>query len=114
METKKQTINTLLGLTEEKYEDLYFGNYMRWGESVSINDLQLQMVLANTSVNKYYNMEYGKLEAEFLELAANYPEASHKDMQELYATCTFGMFNKRCPVLIDQAKKLNLQQYEPR
>ena len=96
-----QTIPQLLAITTEQYDAMYFGAYWRWCESVSINENQVQSVLANASVNKYYNTEFAKLENEFLLLAAIYPNATPDEMQHLYFKCTVTMFNRRCNVLIE-------------
>ena len=107
-----QTIPKLLAIKNHEYNDMYFDAYLRWCESVSINENQVQSVLANASVNKYYNTEFAKCENEFLQLAKNYPHATAIDLQELYAKCMYAMFNKRCNVLLHQAKTLNLQGYD--
>ena len=99
-----KTILKLLNKTEDQYFDMYFGDYWRWCESVSINDEQHQMVLANAAVDKYYRMEYDKCEAEFLLLAKNYPDINPDDAVELYIKCTVAMFNRRCEPVIKKAK----------
>ncbi len=107
-----KTIPQLLNKTNLEYELMYLSAYMRWCESVTINDYQLQMVMANTPVNKWYNFEYAKCETEFLKLIANYqniPTVTAKDAQELYNDCTYNMFNLRCEILIKEAIKNNLQ-----
>ncbi len=99
----------LLAITAEDYFDMYFGSYWRWCESVSINDAQTQMVLANALVNKYYNMEYAKCEKEFLYLLKDYPNTSPEDARKIYNDCTFKMFNRRCLPIINKAKKTQIQ-----
>lgn len=98
----------LLNRTSEEYECMYFGAYWRWCESISVNEAETQMVLANAGLNKYYRMEYAKLEAEFLELIKRYPNATQKEVLKLYADCTYGMFNRRCAPLIREAKRNNI------
>ena len=101
-----------LGMTELEYDFFYFEAYMRWCLSVSITPAEFQMVLANTSVNKYYNTELAKIENEFVSLLATYPNATTEDAKKLYGRCTFDMFNRRSPELIKNAKKLNLTGYD--
>lgn len=101
-------ILNILDITVQDYNNMYFGAYWRWCESVTITPAQTQMVLANTAVNKYYNTEYAKCEVEFLELIKNYPNVLPNDAKKLYNECTFSMFNKRSPILIKQAITNNL------
>ena len=105
------TILKILDLTQYHYDMIYLGNYMRWCESVTINPAQLQMVMANASVDKYYAMEYAKCTADFLELIKNYPNANPADAMELYVTCTLPMFNRRCLPVIAAAKKNNINEF---
>ena len=108
---KQQQIQKLLNIDQLGYDQIYFNAYVRWCESVSINDTQLQMVLANSSVNKYYNMEYAKCEDEFLLLANRYPTATQDDATKLYFRCTVAMFNRRCEPIIKLAKKTPIYEY---
>lgn len=106
--TNQQKILDLLQIDLENYQDVFFGAYWRWCESVSITDAQTQMVMANASVNKYYLMEYSKCETEFLELIAQYPNAGLPEIKDLYCNCTINMFNRRSIVLIENAKKTQI------
>ena len=103
-----QTTAQLLRITDCEYDFVYFDHYNRWCQSVTINEQQFQSVLANASVNKYYNREYAKCEAEFHELIAQYPNVTAAEAMKLYGRCTFDMFNRRSPVLIEQAKKTQI------
>ena len=107
MKTMSQILK-LLNKTPHEYFSMYFGAYWRWCESVSTNDAETQMVLANASVNKYYNREYAKCEAKFLDFIKDHQNATPKDAMELYIECTFEMFNRKCEPIINQAKKNNI------
>jgi hypothetical protein len=112
MTTIMTAITNLLKLTTEEYEAICFDAYFRWCQSVSITEGEFQMVLANASVNRYYNMEYAKCEAEFLQVVANYhnsPNIIIDDIMKAYVKCTCQMFNRRSKVLIDAAKKMKLE-----
>jgi hypothetical protein len=112
--TKQQQILDLLKIDLENYEDVFFCAYWRWCESVSSTDAQTQMVMANASVNKYYRMEYAKCETEFLELIARYPNAALPEINDLYCKCTINMFNQRSIVLIENAKKTQIENDKAR
>ena len=106
-----KTILELLAINQHQYEMVYIDTYMRWSESVSINEAQLQMVMANNAVNRYFNMEFKKCEAEFLELINRYPNATPTDARKLWDKCTLALFNRRCLPLIKQAITLKIETY---
>ena len=54
-----------LNLDQIQYEEMIFGLYARWCESVTINHKQFQTVLANAMVNKWFILELLKCEEEF-------------------------------------------------
>ena len=100
-----------LEISVEQYEHMYTGTYMRWCESLCTSPKEFQNVLANASVNKFYNTELAKAEAEFVKLFSRYensPTVSAKDAKNLYCDCTFKMFNIRPMVLLSTAKKINV------
>ena len=71
----------------------------------------LQKLLANTAISKYYKVEYSKCETEFLTTIEPYKsskELSEKDARYLYSDCTYQMFNRRPKSLIDAAKKISI------
>lgn len=100
-----------LEVTQEEYENMYLGAYMRWCESVCLAPSEFQNVLANASISKYYNTELAKCEAEFVKLFSRYENSetvSAKDAKNLYCDCTFKMFNIRPMVLLSTAKKIKV------
>lgn len=102
------TINQKLKMTPEQYEDLIFGCYAHWCESVTINDRELQKVLANSGINKWFMTEYAKCEAEFLQLTTRYEECDTitvTDFKKCYNQCTYRMFNIRPMALLQIIKK---------
>ena len=64
---------------------VYLDLYMRWCESVTVNEQQLQMVLANASVNKYFNFEYAKCITKFIDHMSNYPDANRHLVESVFA-----------------------------
>lgn len=100
-----KTTTKKLAMTNSEYETMLFGFYMRWCESVTINNRQFQMVLANSGINAWFLMELAKCEAEFHQLTDRYIEtATTLDMQTCYNSCTFGMFNLRPMALLERVK----------
>jgi hypothetical protein len=103
-----KTINQKLKMTPEEYEDLIFGAYARWCESVTINTHEFQKVLANSSINKWFMMEYSKCEKEFKQLTARYEENDTiiaEDFKRCYSECTYRMFNIRPMALLQEINK---------
>ena len=102
------TINQKLKMTPEEYEEMIFGAYARWCESVTINDREFQKVLANSGINKWYMTEYEKCEKEFDQLTRRYQDCDTviaEDYKRCYAECTYAMFNIRPMALLQIIKK---------
>lgn len=99
------TTTEKLNLTPAEYENLVFGAYARWCESVTINAIEFQKVLANAAINKWYMMEYAKCEKEFHQLTGRYDNLTANDYQMCYNDCTYKMFNIRPTALLESIKK---------
>lgn len=96
-----------LNMTQEAYELMVLGCYMRWCESITGSIKQYQTVLANKGINAYYLMELAKCEAEFHQLTDRYintPTVTIKDMQICYNDCTYRLFNLRPTALLESLK----------
>jgi hypothetical protein len=109
--TTTKTIPDLLNLAPQVYEKVRFEKFFKYCESVSFNDNQFQMVIANAAICKWYNMEYQKCENEFLIIVSGYETAAEImpiDFLTIYHDCTYRMFNLRSKILIDTAKKTNI------
>jgi hypothetical protein len=108
MKTVKQHLQT----TQEAYETMLFETYQRWCMDFCLNyQNDLQSILANSKINKYFLFEYAKCEAEFLNLISRYedsPTVTAIDARTLYADCTFQIFNRTPKPLIQEAKKLKI------
>lgn len=110
-----KTVQQLLKLDTQEYETMLFETYMRWCMDFCSNyQSELQSVLANAKMNRYFLFEYSKCEAEFLKLISRYensPTVTLGDTRTLYNNCTFQIFNRKSQPLIQEAKKLKI--YEP-
>ncbi|MGR3791593.1 hypothetical protein ACUXZJ_12045 [Flavobacterium sp. TN-1] len=102
-------IINLLNIHPEQYSSMLFETYMHWCTDFCTKNYEqeLQSLLANAPINKYFLMEYRKLEAEFLEMAKEYqkdPNITPEDYRELYADCTVKIFNRHQKALVRNAK----------
>ena len=112
MSTKTTTTAQKLQMTAEDYENMIFGGYARWCESVTINAREFQKVIANSAINKWYLMEYAKCEKEFNNLTDRYGNSiTTEDFKRCYNDCTFGMFNIRPTALLQEIKKTRAVSY---
>lgn len=112
MSTQTTTTAQKLQMTAADYEDMIFGSYARWCESVTINAREFQKVIANSAVNKWYLMEYAKCEEKFATMTQRYDEnIPVKDYQTFYNDCTYGMFNIRPTALLQEIKKTRAASY---
>jgi hypothetical protein len=106
-----KSILQLLNLKPEHYEEMYLGSMLRWCESQSIEQADIQKLLANSALNAYYNIEYAKCEAEFLKLIIQYAKVKYitlYDRLKLYNDCTNEMFNRHSKPLVEMAKKMTI------
>jgi len=95
-------------MTPQEYEDLIFGAYARWCESLTTNNHEFQKVLANSAISKWFMMEYAKCETEFEQLTRRYEDSDMviaEDYKRCYAECTYRMFNIRPMALLQEIKK---------
>jgi hypothetical protein len=102
----KTTIQKL-NVTPQVHEDMIFSIYSRWCQSVVTNDKQFQMVLANSSISKWFMVEYAKCEAEFHKLTNPYvgsSTVSTADLRKCHEQCTHQMFNIRPMALLERIK----------
>ena len=103
------TINQKLKMTPEEYELWIFGLYARWCESITgTSDRELQKVMANSGINKWFMMEYGKCETEFIQLTRFYDGGSTitaVDYKKCLNQCTYRLFSIRPTVLLQIIKK---------
>lgn len=59
-------INQLLGQTSDAYETMRFNVFFKWCCQYGCTPNRTQSLLANSSVNRWFNNEYHKLELRFL------------------------------------------------
>lgn len=101
-----------LNINEDQYFDMRMSMYMRYCMDFCINyHNDLQKLLANTALSKYYFTELAKCEEEFLQIMDAYEgEANVKpaDGMEMYHKCAFRMHSIYSKPLIEQAKALNI------
>lgn len=104
--------NQLLNKTPLQYEIIIWETYYRWCLDFCSNyQNDLQSVLANSKINKYFLFEYGKCETEFLKLITFYESEigiTPQEAQKLYDKCVLQIFNRTPKPLIDEAKKLKV------
>lgn len=95
-----------LQMTMPEYQDMIFGFYSRWCESVvGPNINHYQQVLANAAINHWWLTELSKCEKEFHKRTDRYDNLAIDDYQRAYNDATFQMFNIRPSALLDGIKK---------
>jgi hypothetical protein len=108
----KTTTLVRLNVNQEAYEDIVLGVYTRWCmDFVSNYQNDLQKVMANAALNRYFLDELGKCEKEFLSLMNQYEGQANikpSDALKMYRKCCFPLFNRYPKVLIAQAKATNI------
>ncbi|MBP4139656.1 hypothetical protein [Flavobacterium geliluteum] len=99
----KTTIQKL-AITPEQLESLIWNIYQNWCESVSITTIELQQILANAAINRWFLLELQKCEIEFHTLTDRYSDSNvtEKDMEKCYKDCALKLFNIRPMALLNQ------------
>lgn len=110
MQTTKTKIHEILGYTADEFSTIQTERYMRWCMNRSMdNGTDLQKILANTSINRYYNAQMALLENKFLDLIdGKMSSLSTKTIHDFYSIIVVDMFKIFPKPLIDNARNLNL------
>lgn len=105
--TKQEKFETLEQLFNQApdVDSFMFSLWELWCESVTINSIEFQQVLANRSVNNWFLTELKKEEKECAMLLLEYEDASQDDKNKLYVKCIYNLFSKFPLALLQQAKK---------
>ncbi len=81
MNTTKTTIKNqiidYLQITSDDYDDGLFNTYWNWCEKYGDTPSKVQQLLANTKVNKWFMMEYSKMQKSFLDAIPHLPKNMH-------------------------------------
>ena len=105
-----------LNVSQFDYDFMVMNIYLRWCMDFSLNYFNdLQKVVANTPINKYFLTEFKKIEAEFLEIMQEYDGATNikpKDALQVFNRCSIQIFNRYPKILIHEAKKLNIINHD--
>lgn len=97
----------ILKVTQEAYEAMLLDTYMSWCmDFVTDYEKELQKLVGNRSINKWFLQELGKLENKFIEEHAPYAETiDSATARENYADATDPIFRRFPKTLIEEAKK---------
>lgn len=108
--TKTKQLHELIYMTPEHYSEDYTERYLRWCMNRSQDlDQDLQRLLANSSISKWYNHEFAKLEERIISmLEPQHGKISYKQARTIFGSIVAEMFIKYPMPLIDQARKLNI------
>lgn len=104
IESAEDFLMSQLEVCETK-EDLILAFWMYWVDSVTINEIEHQKVLACSPVSKWFIIEIKKEELEFRNLIAMYPGTKGKDKDELYCKCISKLMSRFPKALLEQSKK---------
>jgi hypothetical protein len=98
-----------LHITIEEYNDLLFETYLKWCAKMSQNDYDLQQLLANAKMYKWFLFNINGLEQEFMEDALPYLELKNSQaMVELWKKHTMKIYYYYSVPLINVARKTTI------
>jgi hypothetical protein len=107
----KTAISTILNKDEVEFDNLQMERYMRWCMNIALkNGIDLQIIIANSSINKYYNHEFSKLENKFLNLVNGKTKwLEPKALEDMYSIIVVDMFKIYPNPLIEEARKIKIE-----
>lgn len=108
IETPQDYLMSQLEVCQTK-EDIILVYWFYWVENVTTTALDYQKVIANSSVNKWFLIEFSKEEAEFKKLIARYPDTKGKDKDWLWCKCVSKLMSRFPKALLENAKKRELK-----
>lgn len=98
-----------LQISSKQYFELKFETYFQWCDMYATNEEQLQSMIANAALYNWWNQEYSRLEAEYVEDYSDYfAKADVSYLLTGYENTVFKIFYYYSKPLIKQARKLNL------
>ena len=108
--TTTKPLHELVYMTAEQYEFHLEAQYFRWCQNLSKgNDISFQKIIANAPINRYYNLEFAKLQRMFITIAvAQFGKIPMLLMQSIYDKTTNQIFAMYPKALIEQALKTNI------
>ncbi|WP_432221285.1 hypothetical protein ACRASX_11205 [Flavobacterium sp. TMP13] len=89
----------------ETKQDLLLAFWFYWVESVTLNSLEFQKVVANAAVNKWFLIELKKEETECRHLLSHYPNTAGKDKDWLWCQTVSKLMSRFPKALLEAAKK---------
>lgn len=106
-----KTISTILKKDEVEFDNIQMERYMRWCINLSHKTgVSLQSILANSSINSYYNLEFSKLENKFLNIITGKTQyLEPKALEDLYNIIVVDMFKHYPSPLVDEARKIKIE-----
>lgn len=81
--------------------DLTFELFFLWAQTVTVTERELQKVIANTQINKWFNSQLKTIQFDYEILNQNYK----MEDQKVYARMVFKLFSIFPKALIEEAKK---------
>lgn len=97
---KNQIMDTLQWSSEE-YDDRLFQSYFNYCVSYGSYPANIQQLLANSKLNKWFLKEYAKAEVQFLKIAEVVPPTKVDFLRGQYKACTAEVMKLYSKPLID-------------
>jgi hypothetical protein len=102
-------IYELLGITQEKYNEILFQKYFDWCGAKAQSQVHLQQLLANKKMYKWFMVQITGLEVDFRDEATPYVELNDSAaMIKLWHKSTMKIFMYYSVPLLNVARKVNI------
>lgn len=86
----------ILEMSQAEYDQVFYDFLLQWCESVTYTEAQLQNVISNQPIIRWYKIEHQKRENQFLAIAKRYQESntvSRKDLLKKYCECIYTLMS---------------------
>lgn len=102
----KNEVIKILKETAADYDERMLQTYWIWADKYGTSPSHVQQLLANAAVNKWFMIEFGKLEKQFVDIVTMHALKPDQIKHQYYAS-TMQIYKMFPKPLIDNCKNLN-------
>lgn len=101
--TNKNKVMDYLMISSAEYDEMIFTTYWNWCDKWATSGSVFQGLVANASLNKWFLLQYSKLEQDFIDLIEFFPKKLSNSKFN-YHNCTVDIFNLYPKPIINACK----------
>lgn len=97
-----KTILEINNISQTEHNNLLLESFFFWAGKYTYTRTQMQIVVTDKAIKKWFFKEYEKLEFEYLHFVKRHSNASAKDNERLYARMVGKIYEIYPKVLLDE------------